>query len=368
MNATICLNMIVKNEAHVIRRCLESARPFIDRWVIVDTGSNDGTQELVIDTLQDVPGELYQRPWRDFGQNRTEALELARCCADYLLFIDADEKLQAPSGFSWPALGGDAYNLPTDYSGISYSRCALVSTRLAWRWVGVVHEYLAASPEARIEPLEWPRIVVSHDGARSRDPSTYAKDAAVLEKAIAAEPQNTRYAFYLAQSYRDARMFDKSRAAYLRRANMGGWDEEVWYSLYQVGRLSETLGADCATIVQAYLAAFQNRPSRAEPLYQLARFHRARGEFALAYMFARHGAAIPRPSDTLFVEEDVYRWRLLDEVGTAGYYVGAMADGRNAILRLLAEGHIPNSDRPRIEGNLNYYRDYQPVPVKGPNV
>jgi hypothetical protein len=41
MNAvkqSVCLNMIVKNEADVIRRCLDSVRPIIDRWVIVDTG------------------------------------------------------------------------------------------------------------------------------------------------------------------------------------------------------------------------------------------------------------------------------------------------------------------------------------------
>jgi glycosyltransferase involved in cell wall biosynthesis len=47
MRQTVCLNMIVKNEAHVIRRCLASVRPLIDRWLIVDTGSSDGTQDVV---------------------------------------------------------------------------------------------------------------------------------------------------------------------------------------------------------------------------------------------------------------------------------------------------------------------------------
>ncbi|MGW8788902.1 glycosyltransferase, partial [Heyndrickxia sporothermodurans] len=43
---TICLSMIVKNEASVIRRCLDSVRPLIDTWVIIDTGSTDGTQDI----------------------------------------------------------------------------------------------------------------------------------------------------------------------------------------------------------------------------------------------------------------------------------------------------------------------------------
>lgn len=38
---SICLNMIIKNEAPVIDRCLASVKPWIDRWVIVGAGSTD---------------------------------------------------------------------------------------------------------------------------------------------------------------------------------------------------------------------------------------------------------------------------------------------------------------------------------------
>jgi glycosyltransferase involved in cell wall biosynthesis len=91
--SAICLNMIVKNEAHVIRRCLESVRPFIDTWVIVDTGSTDGTQDIIRDYFKDIPGELFERPWKNFGANRTEALALARQRGDYVFVIDADDEL-----------------------------------------------------------------------------------------------------------------------------------------------------------------------------------------------------------------------------------------------------------------------------------
>ncbi|EHP44847.1 family 2 glycosyl transferase, partial [Cupriavidus basilensis OR16] len=94
----ICLNMIVKNEAPVIARCLASVKPWIDRWVIVDTGSTDGTQALVREVMGKLPGTLHERPWIDFAHNRNEALALARACSegharadDYVLFIDADE-------------------------------------------------------------------------------------------------------------------------------------------------------------------------------------------------------------------------------------------------------------------------------------
>lgn len=72
---TIALSMIVKNEAPVIARCLASVRPLIDYWLIVDTGSTDGTQDLVREILHDVPGMLYERRWHDFATNRNEALD-----------------------------------------------------------------------------------------------------------------------------------------------------------------------------------------------------------------------------------------------------------------------------------------------------
>src|SRR5580692_7710276 len=104
---TVCLNMIVKNESKVICRCLESVKPLIDYWVIVDTGSKDGTQEIIKKFMKDIPGELHECPWVNFAHNRNEALSLAKKKADYLLFIDADDKLEIASDFKRPKLDKD---------------------------------------------------------------------------------------------------------------------------------------------------------------------------------------------------------------------------------------------------------------------
>lgn len=101
----ICLSMIVKDEAPVICRCLDSVRPIIDHWVIVDTGSSDGTQDIIRAHLRDIPGSLYERSWRDFATNRSEALALARPNGDYTLIIDADDELEIQKDFVIPAAG-----------------------------------------------------------------------------------------------------------------------------------------------------------------------------------------------------------------------------------------------------------------------
>src|SRR6185369_1983652 len=138
-SAKICLSMIVKNEAKVIQRCLASTRPFIDTWQIVDTGSSDGTQRIIRDYLGDLPGELHERPWRNFGANRSEALDLAQGRADFTLIIDADEVLASADDFAPGELELDAYQLRTELGDYTYYRTQLIRSRLPWRYEGVLH-------------------------------------------------------------------------------------------------------------------------------------------------------------------------------------------------------------------------------------
>src|SRR5262245_25158942 len=127
--STVCLNMIVKNEAPVIRRCLGSVLPLIDSWVIVDTGSTDGTQDIIREYLRQLPGELHERPWKHFAHNRSEALALARDRADpadYIMVIDADEVLEIAPEFVMPPLTEDSYTVQVHYGGCTYLRRQLV--------------------------------------------------------------------------------------------------------------------------------------------------------------------------------------------------------------------------------------------------
>jgi tetratricopeptide (TPR) repeat protein len=354
----ICLNMIVKNEAAVIARCLASVKPFIDHWVIVDTGSSDGTQDIVRQFMRDVPGELHERPWKNFAHNRNEALDLAREHGDYVLFIDADEMLRVPADWQWPAMNADAYQFRCEYAGWQYLRNAMVATRLPWRWVGVLHEYLTSDAPHRWATLPGPAFFIQHDGARGRDPQTYLRDIEVLEQALRDEPDNTRYVFYLAQSYRDAGRLDQAVQRYRQRAAMPGWEEEGWFAQFQVAVLRERMGAMPGEVRDLYLEAFQRRPSRAEPLCELARYHRLRNDFALAFLYARQAAATPLPADGLFIDSAVYAWRSLDELSVAAFYIeqdAARAEGRAALDKLWRENRFPESERARMLANRAHY-------------
>lgn len=94
--------MIVRNEQSVIARCLASVEGLVDEWLVVDTGSTDATAQLVRDALAALPGRLIERPWVDFGTNRTELVELARehLSTDFLLLLDADMTIEVGPDFA----------------------------------------------------------------------------------------------------------------------------------------------------------------------------------------------------------------------------------------------------------------------------
>jgi tetratricopeptide (TPR) repeat protein len=172
--------------------------------------------------------------------------------------------------------------------------------------VGVLHEVIICDEPHSTARLEGLTTQGLFDSARNTNPQKYKDDAALLEAALKSEPGNARYVFYLAQSYRDAGELAKSIEAYERRATLQGWDEEVWYSLYQAAVLRELLGQSPALVVSAFLRAYQNRPSRAEPLCALARYHREREQFAIAHVFASAAMQMNRPADILFLDDSVY--------------------------------------------------------------
>lgn len=353
---TICLCMIVKDEAPVIRRCLASLRSIIDHWLIVDTGSTDGTQDVIRTFMADLPGEVVERPWVDFGHNRTEALALARPRGDYSLVMDADDELALTPGFAMPDLTADSYGIDIVYGAITYRRTQLVRNALEWRYRGVLHEFLecpAATSAGHLPIL----MRINHEGRRSTDPQTYAKDAAILETALGRETDPfliARYTFYLAQSQRDCGNREAAVAAYLRRAEMGFWEQEVFVALNEAARLMEALGRDTDVVLATYRRASDVCPSRAEAAHGASRLCRYKSRFEEGLAIATAALSRTAPADGLFVEAWIHAYGLLDELAVNAYWAGRYRECLTACDRLLREGHLPVEMRGRVETNRRF--------------
>ena len=355
----ICLNMIVKDEADVIRRSLQALRPLVDSWVIVDTGSSDETCNIIREVMAGVPGVVHHRPWKNFGHNRSEAIALARDHGDYLLFFDADDMLLTAPGYKFPELHADAYTATYVTGDTRYQRITLVATRLPWRYEGVIHAYATPDQKHSLERLDGFVVESRRDGARGQlDPvQKYLRNADLLSRALREDPRNARYAFYLAMSLRDAGRAEQAIDAFQHRISLGGWDEEVWFSKLQIAALREKLGRPDDTVIASYLAAHEYRPIRAEALGMLARYLRLHGKrWELARIFATRAIQIPLPADTLFLDTSWYSWRALDEFALASYWSGDHAAAARANTQLLESGALPEAHRARVKENLEFCR------------
>jgi len=329
--------MIVKNEAAVIRRCLASVKDIISHWVVCDTGSTDGTTEIIQEMLAGVPGTIHRVPWVNFGFNRTQALELARGKADYRLMIDADEVLNIHGDFLHK-LTADAYLLR--FEGDSdYHLPLLLSDRHDWRYEGVTHEAIPFDPARPWFKL--PELSITHhcDGGSRAD--KYERDIRLLTRGIEEEPSNARYHFYLARSYRDLGQFEQALHWYEKRAMMDGWEEEVWTARYQAARMLHQLGRNWPLVQNHYLAAYQARPSRLEPLYHLARYYREMNQFHLGFLFARAIVEAPYPEDILFVERDIYEFGLPLEYAICCYWLGEHTEAIRVNEAVIANPRTP---------------------------
>lgn len=354
---TICLNMIVKNESAVIKRCLDSVKSIIDYWVIVDTGSDDGTQDVIREHLKDIPGELHERPWRNFGFNRTQAFKLAKGKADYLLFMDADDTLEFDQEFCKKELKEDLYNMWRGIKTFSYIRPQIVRADLPWKFVGVTHEYLACDQAYTSQTLENVRYMSGDGGASSLDPKKkFLKNVKLLTAGLKKEPNNTRYAFYLAESYKDLGEKGKALECYQKRVHMGGWDEETFWAKFQIAALLREMGVSPNAVIEGYKDAHSFRLHRMEPIYYLAEMLNQQGRYAEAYAYLKASSFIPKPKekDHLFNMDWVEQYGLLFQLSIAAYYVGNYQEALDSCDKLLAMVGLPANWRELAEKNRTY--------------
>lgn len=351
----LALCMIVRDEEAVIGRCLHSVRKHVDSWVVVDTGSTDKTKAIVEHALAGLPGVLADRLWEDFSTNRNHALDIAENIAAYVLVIDADDQLVAEPGFQWPTLTEPAYRVRVEHGPIVHDRVHVFRPDSGVRYVGAVHELLPFQADA-CPLIEGVRIRIGRDGARSRDPLKYRRDAEMLEAELRQHPDNPRTAFYLAQSYFDAQMPHEALAAYERRVRMDPsrcFAEETWFSHLRIAGLHNAIFRDASRMVASYLHAFALRPTRAESLVFCAMALRERGMRTAAYPFAKAGASIPFPSrDVLFINHEVYAWKAWDEYAVACCAMGFWAEAIGSMETILAGDAMPPHERTRVEANL----------------
>ena len=349
---TICLNMIVKNESKIITRLLTTVLPIIDTYCICDTGSTDMTKEIIKEffDMRCIEGKIIEEQFKNFGHNRTVALNAAKEMADYLLFLDADMKLVIDPKFDKSKLTADVYTFAQGSNIFNYFNVRLIKTSLNFRCIGSTHEYYDITGPKKEEQLNTIKINDIGDGGCKED--KFTRDIRLLEEDLKENPKNERTYFYLANSYKNAGNLEKAIEHYIKRIAIGGWIEENWYSRLELGKCYMKIGKE-AEAIKTWLEAYGYHPKRAENLYEIVKHYRIKGQQQLSYTFYKLAKEIPYPSDNvLFIHKDVYNYLLDYEFSIIAYYIDKNVDMRPLFMKLM------NIDALNMDNLLANYKFY----------
>ena len=368
----ICLNMIVKNESHVIKDTLENICKTINisYYVISDTGSTDNTVEIIKEFFdsRNIKGEIHLDEWKDFGYNRSLALAHAYKKTKYLIIFDADDRFVGD--FKMPdVLDKDSYYFRIG-TGVVYKRILLVSNHLKWSFMGVLHEFIWChdkdNKDITNEYIEGNYYIESgKTGNRSSDPLKYQKDAAILEKAFyEAEKNNNyikiRYSFYIAQSYRDSNQKEKAIEWYKKRAEFKDWNQEVYFSYFMVGKLYNDL-QQYENAVYYWNLAYEADPERIETIYEIISHYRKKDQFKLAlqyYNMIKNNT--PDIADKLFIYHPIYDFLLNYEMSIICHYTKQYDQAIIIYDKLFQSKTLVNDLKINILDNYIFYISYIP--------
>ena len=368
---TICLNMIVKNESHIITQTLENICNYIDfdAYFISDTGSTDNTMELIraFFKKRDIPGHIEQVEWRDFGFNRTLALQMAFNKTDYIFIFDADDSIHGD--FRMPnILTHDAYQVKFGQSFV-YLRTLIVNNRKRWRFIGVLHEYITCvdKEESSYGITGNYYIDSGRTGSRSQDPNKYIKDAAVLERGFNEElcaggdrGLAERYAFYCAQSWMDAgpAYIDKAIEWYLRVLMQNNWGQEKYYSALCLGDLYNRKG-DKYNSLKYYCKTMEYDEERIEGIASTMEILRADGNHVMVNaLYHKYKGYIKFPENKLFLTIDKYNDIIEYNNSISAFYISDKRSGYDCCKTILRHNIMAYHFLTSTYSNLVFYRNF----------
>jgi glycosyltransferase involved in cell wall biosynthesis len=387
----LALNFICKNESHVIERMLNSAKTITDLIVAVDTGSTDGTQDLIRKFGEDnnIPTYVFDRPFDTFEKSRNYAMEMLRKVVNDIgwdsdkvhgYWFDCDEQLIIDQDFNKSQFTKDLYMINTYIGQMKYTRNTFFKVSKSMKWYGPVHEFIVSDDKNITSGLaEGISVDVKMEGASWKGDlaDKYLSHAHILEKYINENRKDSRWIFYTAQSYHDSAQVKDNREENeerLRRAlkyykervdRNDGYPEERYYSQYRIGTIMRALEKPWHLTMQELLKAYAIEPLRAEPLKVIVDHYLQVGEWHLAYVYSKfcrinfHNRN-PYPKRLLFVDQSLYEWKLSEVHAAACYYTGRLDEAKSTyqdIINLVKSNpeKFTEEDLKKIESNSRFF-------------
>lgn len=310
MENKIILNFIFKDEADVLYKMLFSTKDIIDYIVAIDTGSSDNSTEIIKNFAEEynIPCYIKYSEFINFGKSRNEALDYAHDVIiennlapnkTYLYWMDCDEILTIEDTFDKNNLNSKSYTIDIIYGSTSYRRNSLIRMDSIFKWVGPVHEFIESNDVSKFNKSL--KVIVFQCGASWKGSlrNKYKTHAELLINEIESNPNGRyvpRWLFYVAQSYFDAAMADRSnidfkllkkaKKYYKMRCMSDGYRDEKFWSKYRLGIISNLENDKDEIVRKNLIDAYIYDTRRIEPLFYYMELLMSKGQYSEAFIYA----------------------------------------------------------------------------------
>uniref|UniRef100_A0A6C0B1S9 Glycosyltransferase 2-like domain-containing protein n=1 Tax=viral metagenome TaxID=1070528 RepID=A0A6C0B1S9_9ZZZZ len=357
---TLCLNMIVKNESKIITRLFDSVSSIIDCYCICDTGSTDNTVELITNYFKErnIPGKIVTEPFINFAHNRNVSLQHCKDMSDYVLLMDADMVLQVNNFNKEMLLDSDSFYILQGNDHFFYHNMRIVRNNGLYSYFGVTHEYINTPPNNKNAKFKKNQLFISDIGDGGAKSDKFERDIALLIKGIEDDPKCERYHFYLANTYFDSGKNNEAIDMYKKRIEMGGWEQEIWYSYYRLGLIYKRMNNVSEAIYQ-WLLGYECFPDRVENLYEILQHYRVIGKCKTALIYYTLARNILNKkldwSNYLFLHSDIYTYKIEYEFSVIACYIGVHNVNSQVVtvFNNTDDTNISNN----VLSNMKFYKD-----------
>ena len=287
-NTTLCLCMIVKNESKIITRMFDSVISIIDTYCICDTGSDDNTIIIIKKYFDEkgINGIIIEEPFINFCYNRNFALDKCNGMSDYILLMDADMKLEIKNfNKSLLNIDSDVFHILQGNDSFYYPNKRIIRNNGRFKYYGVTHEYIIMDENEKTLNIDKNVLFINDVGDGGSKDKKFERDIVLLKQGIIDEPENTRYYFYLGNSYKDSGNYVNAIVQYKKLLEFeNAWVQEKYISCIRIYESYATLGKEQDGIYYL-IESYKYDNIRIEGIYRLIKYYCIAGQDNIAYTF-----------------------------------------------------------------------------------
>lgn len=222
------------NNTDLIEAALVSVVDWVDTCIVIDTGVTD--ESLAVASA--IAGAKYvERKFEwvsDFAAARNFGFEVAKKIgADWAIILDTDERIHLAVNNIRDAIASLVGDIFLVYeTNRSYCKEKLFRIPTSGKYVGATHEYFddcSSGVRTFLEAIVFSEVPKTAAASAAK----FNRDLEILKRLVREEPTNTRWLFYLGETWKNLGDFKQAIIAYRDCANLKGWDEEAAWACYR---------------------------------------------------------------------------------------------------------------------------------------